>query len=461
MLAAAQKEENAFKSAVDAFGTPIAEAFGEMLGAPPGLSSTILHGGVELVDQLFPEVFSSGPKERDNVAQASQTTGMVPAAYTDMFEKGDAEVRTHVDAGDMVTTVRHAELVADLLSTAGEQVIGLDINPGLETSFPWLSGIANEFQSYKLRDLKYLYNPQEGTDTNGAIVAGVLADSSADLPSQDRDIASLDRGIAAGLNRPLCVDVADAQLNVIGPNKFVRSTNTTNAERRTSDSGKLVFKLNSAAVPVTEPVGYLMTSYEVELRHPVGQDQQTSTTTETLIADGTIGIANGATWTFFNVGTVASPLYQSIPVQSPYGVKMNAAGALKFPRGWWKCKFTIDSHMTSYGACSIFAAGFTIGYNGNFVAGIELITYGDLGPVEALGVPVAALGRSLASTSEFSGEYSDVVDTAGAYPVRHTWTVPYWSDGDTSVMIPQFTFKAGMVGTNTSLRNQILEVSPM
>jgi hypothetical protein len=106
------------------------------------------------------------------------------------------------------------------------------------------------------------------------------------------------------------------------------------------------------------------------------------------------------------------------------------------------------------------AAGFTIGYNGTFVVGAETITYGDLGPLESLGVPVAALAASLATTSEFTGEYSGEIDPSGAYPIRHTWSVPYWSDGDTSIMIPQFTYKcAGSF--STSLRKQILEVEAM
>jgi hypothetical protein len=355
ILAQGEKQLFDWKQAVDVGGSAIAEGMGEMLGAPPGISSTIFQAGVELVDQLFPEVFSSQPMGGRNAAIGAQPDGALPAAYADLFTNEEPSVRTHVEGEDMVTTVRHSELISDLLSVAGEQILGIDLNPGLDASFPWLSGIAQEFQSYSFKGLDYLYAPEDGTDTAGSFVSGVMADSTAPAPEDEQAIASLSHGVAAGINRPISMTVSDSQTDVIGPAKFVRDSYTPSEDRRTSDSGKLVIKLDSAGVPLGEPIGYLSAAYECEFRNPVGTEGQvigTSSDLHQLLLDvagtGTV-LASTQDYQFPNISSIASPVFSAITLQNPIGSKFDQDGLLFCPKGWYKVRLNLSGLLANNG----------------------------------------------------------------------------------------------------------------
>lgn len=51
--------------------------------------------------------------------------------------------------GSNRTIVRHREFIANITSSNAFQLTKYDINPGLETTFPWLSGIASNYEKYR------------------------------------------------------------------------------------------------------------------------------------------------------------------------------------------------------------------------------------------------------------------------------------------------------------------------
>lgn len=446
ILVQAHNDENIWRKLLDTAGVPLAEAFGALVGAPPGVSSQILHGGVELIDQLFPEVFSSNPNGGKNAAIASQVSGMLPAAYADMFERTPAMVKTEQRGDGIVTTVKHSELLADLLSTAGEATYGLDINPGLEATFPWLSGIADEFQSYNMKDLKFYFNPQEGTEVAGSFVGGLLSDSTDATPTMDKDIASLDRGVAAGINRPICLDVADSSLDVIGPAKFVRNSNESNEQKRTSDSGKLVVKLDTTTIPAAEPVGYLLSSYECEFMHPVAESAPSDLNTQIFksVFGVDMVVANADIVHLMNYATPASPSYGTLKLTDPFGITMDGGGGFKCPRGWWDVEMNADLNVAAPSNFSMSRNGFIIELNGMQKVQADLpagIMYVDMvGETDDAGIPPILLGARIPFSQEMiGGEYSGTL-TSGKYYVSCTSRFRYYSDGKTSIFYPQFTY---------------------
>ena len=66
--------------------------------------------------------------------------------------------------------LRHREMIFDLegLHDPGIAAV-LPLNPGLQTSFPWLSNIANNFETYKFNSLSVEFIPAVGTSTDGAL----------------------------------------------------------------------------------------------------------------------------------------------------------------------------------------------------------------------------------------------------------------------------------------------------
>lgn len=63
--------------------------------------------------------------------------------------------------------VRHKEFVSEILSSTSFSVQRqLIINPGQSVTFPWLSGIASQFEEYAIRGMVYHYVPTSGTAIN-------------------------------------------------------------------------------------------------------------------------------------------------------------------------------------------------------------------------------------------------------------------------------------------------------
>lgn len=63
--------------------------------------------------------------------------------------------------------VRHKEFVSEILSSTSFSVQRqLSINPGQSVTFPWLSGIASQFEEYAIRGMVYHYVPTSGTAIN-------------------------------------------------------------------------------------------------------------------------------------------------------------------------------------------------------------------------------------------------------------------------------------------------------
>ena len=72
----------------------------------------------------------------------------------------------HKDGQNVI--VRHREFIGTVTSTTNFAVWRtLSLNPGNKETFPWLSGIAKNFQEYKFKGLVFHYIPTSGNAVSG------------------------------------------------------------------------------------------------------------------------------------------------------------------------------------------------------------------------------------------------------------------------------------------------------
>lgn len=84
--------------------------------------------------------------------------------------------------------IRHREYVQDItFGEAGEymNMVSAPINPGNRELFPWLAGIATRFETFRFNSLRFIYEPQCGTDNEGTVMMAVDFDA-VDLPPVDK-----------------------------------------------------------------------------------------------------------------------------------------------------------------------------------------------------------------------------------------------------------------------------------
>jgi hypothetical protein len=79
--------------------------------------------------------------------------------------------------------IKHREYISDIvMDSTGNYRSTIRINPGLMTVFPWLSSVANNFETYKFLDLRFTYVSNCGASNNGAIA--IIPDYDADDDQQ-------------------------------------------------------------------------------------------------------------------------------------------------------------------------------------------------------------------------------------------------------------------------------------
>lgn len=172
-------------------------------------------------------------------------------------------------------------------------------NPGISSSFPWLSGHANLFERYRIHKLVFRYKNLKGTASNGNILMSFDYDTLDNPPATAVEMTQSTVYVDGAPWRIFELDVPSDRRDL-----FTRSGAVANSDLKTYDMGKLHIAAEGCAD--TTPHGYLEVEYDVELFMKQSITSGTSSTGfGTVSVDATGALTNntiGAT----NVGAVVS-----------------------------------------------------------------------------------------------------------------------------------------------------------
>jgi len=282
----------------------------------------------------FPKVFGSGSYAMTNSCWNAQS--QVPIMHS-----SNESVR-----------IRHREYIADIsMNGAAFTLTQYNINPGLATSFPYLSAVANNFQEYSFKGLVFEFKTTSAT----ALVSGTnTAMGSVMLAAQYRSDAPAFTTKTQLLNEMWSVDTVPSQ-NVVLPvecsptetvltNQYVRS-GTVTGDIKLFDLCSLSVATFGGQSGQTNVVGELWVSYDVELRKP----QLASTG---IGAGSAAAYAIAATW---NTGN----LYGSI------ALSVNSTIALTFNN---------NTIFLPVGASGYYAFTMAMSFSGTYGAGAATYT---------------------------------------------------------------------------------------
>lgn len=244
--------------ALRALGSYGGGALGAMAGMP-GAGATAGHG----IGATISKWLGSGDYEvtKNSVVSGAQRMG---STVPDMHKANQSII------------VRHKEFITTVKSSINFNVQdSFDINPGNESLFPWLAGVATRFQEYKIRGMVYHYVPTSGaavSSTNAALGAVMLQTTY--RASDDPPLSKLEMLNEYNSNEsvpcesfchPVECDPSENPFNI----QYVRSTETTATE------DKLLYDLGRTHVAVQGcqtdgfPIGDLWVTYEIELKKPL------------------------------------------------------------------------------------------------------------------------------------------------------------------------------------------------
>jgi hypothetical protein len=200
------------------------------------------------------------PKQR---APRKQKQAAAAAAYA-TGQVGKAPV---IKMSRDTCRIVHRELIASVVGTTAFTVAQtFALNPGLAASFPWLSVMAQGWEQYRFRKLKFCYYTRTGSNVPGSVLLAPDYDA-ADAPPASEQIASAFEDVAE--DAPWKdIECLLTQLSMAGgtTRHFTRNgALAANLDIKTYDVGNLhLCTIDGTAVPW----GKLWVEYDIEFFVP-------------------------------------------------------------------------------------------------------------------------------------------------------------------------------------------------
>lgn len=187
--------------------------------------------------------------------------------------------------------VRHREYISDINSVGlAFQTISYPINPGL-ASFPWLSQLANLYESYVFKSLHFEYEPATATTTTGTVILSIDFDAADAPPANKQDAMANQNAVRSAPWTGVKYNASAKDLKKFGIQRYVRSGNLSpNLDIKTYDVGTL--HLCTQGQSTVQAVGELYVSYDIVLYTPQGNSSYISNNSAKVVSITGVGLNN-------------------------------------------------------------------------------------------------------------------------------------------------------------------------
>lgn len=192
------------------------------------------------------------------------SSSYAPTARTKVVRTQRASVKS-LPNGDI--RVVHREYLQDLVSTLVTfESAALAINPGIAASFPWLSKLARNFESYRFNRLTYIYETEAATTQAGTVMLGVDYDVNDAAPASKLQLMAYRNSVRSAPWNPCAHRSNGEDLNK-RKSYYVRPSGSlsANLDQKLYDVGNL-FIATQGTVAAT--LGEIYVEYDVTLMTP-------------------------------------------------------------------------------------------------------------------------------------------------------------------------------------------------
>jgi len=142
------------------------------------------------------------------------------------------------------------------------------INPGLSAAFAWLANQAIMYQEYKFSKLRFLYETEKGSSTNGKVMIAFQQDSTDAAPASKQEMLENQFKAGGATWQPFALTVPMNKMFALGKSRYIRGgTLAADLDQKTYDIGQLIVATQGMADATA--VGELYIEYDVELMTPI------------------------------------------------------------------------------------------------------------------------------------------------------------------------------------------------
>jgi hypothetical protein len=161
--------------------------------------------------------------------------------------------------------MKHREYIAEVLGSVDYANTVYHINPGLQALLAWGSGIAQNYEQYRIRSLKFVFETQAPTTAPGTVMMAIDYDPADGPPANKHDFMTFAGAVRSAVwNR---VECSASQSRRPFEKLYVRDGSLDpNLDIKTYDYG--VMNIATQGCASTAAVGELYVEYEFELLTP-------------------------------------------------------------------------------------------------------------------------------------------------------------------------------------------------
>lgn len=167
--------------------------------------------------------------------------------------------------------LQHREFIRDAnKDVSGDEFVlveNLAVNPGLDSTFPWLSAIARNFERYVFHKLSFFFVPTLGTQTSGKIMIAPDYDAADDNTTLTKaQFLSFEDSITGPIWKPAVMRSRHSNFTQLKSHYVRTKTLDSNLDIKTYDVANVFF--GTSGYTSTGIVGELWVEYDITFYNP-------------------------------------------------------------------------------------------------------------------------------------------------------------------------------------------------
>lgn len=230
--------------------------------------------------QAMGKVSGPKPKNMKKQSSSSERSQAAPVALTRVMKNKAPRVMSRQN-GDM--SVKHREYIGEVVAQSSApslfKVQSYPINPGQAGVFAWLSKVAQNFESYSFRKLRFLYETEAPSSLGGTLVLAVDYDATDPSPVSKQQALAFRSSIRSAPWQPCIFEAVSEDLHKLKTNYVRPGAQPANTDLKMYDIGNL-FVITQGVSTSGAVCGELYVEYEVDLLTPVYEIVPTTSTVE-------------------------------------------------------------------------------------------------------------------------------------------------------------------------------------
>ncbi len=192
-------------------------------------------------------------------------------------------------SGDIMIT--HREYITDLSGSVSFTANSFSINPGLPGVFPWLNNIAQRYESYLFKKLRFCFETESATSATGSVLLAIDYDASDAAPGSKTQVMAYRNSVRSPPWSDSCMESLPEDLHKRNSYYVRNGSLSSNIDVKLYDVGNFFACTQGQAGTTT--VGELYVEYQIILMTP----QMGEAGAGEVVSGNFAGTANSAPFT--------------------------------------------------------------------------------------------------------------------------------------------------------------------